>query len=161
MTRTDANTLIRSYVHTFIRLHAYTHTFIRSYAYTHTLTRSYTHAHARTRTHTRAHTRTTVPDTASRVKTRVPRHFRFCHFVRPEIQRPRFFRCLRISPSVLNFPSDAIISDLFKFGIPEILPSPKRKVIFHLGKSPNPHIKRKVIFHLGKSPFWKIGNLKM
>ena len=61
----------------------------------------------------------------SRVKTRVLPHFRFCHFVRPEIVRPR------ISPCVSNIPSDAIISDLFKFGIPEMLPSPKRKVRFH------------------------------
>ena len=68
--RTDANTLIRSYTHTLIRLRSYTHTLIRlrSYAHTltlirsyaHTLTHTHTHTHTliRLRTHTRTHTHT-------------------------------------------------------------------------------------------------------
>ena len=52
----------------------------------------------------------------SRVKTRVLPHFRFCHFMRPEIERPKIER-LRFSdasnsPSVSKFPSDAIISNI-------------------------------------------------
>ena len=46
---------------------------------------------------------------------------------RPEIVRLRFFRSSEFPPSVSNIPSDAIISDLLKFGIPEILPSVKKK----------------------------------
>ena len=56
-----------------------------------------------------------VKITMSRVKTRVLPHFRFCHFMRPEIERPKIER-LRFSdasnsPSVSKFPSDAINSE--------------------------------------------------
>ena len=54
---------------------------------------------------------------------------------RPEIERLKIFRfpdfSERLKIERLDFPDDAIISDLLKFGIPEILPSPKRKVRFH------------------------------